>query len=193
MGTWPSRPIITEYAPPPITLADVIDDKENIAPLPDARRLDDIQTSRELVDELVRVRVLLPLTRLCHTCEQHRLTPINDERYSEGIRLRCNHCTRDFSVRRGSIFEHSSLPLKTLIRLTHAYGAGVTVAKAAATCAVHRNTASAWYQHLRECCVEYMKRHPIIFPETEIVEVDELHLRCLQQKVALARAVTCEI
>ena len=102
----------------------------------------------------------------------------------DGLRLRCCQCTSSWGVRHGSVFAHSYLPLPTLIRLTHAYWAGVTPTQAATMYGAHRQTISGWYGTLRECIDQYMKKHPIVFPADEIVEIDECHLQCLQQRRA---------
>src|SRR6185437_4465742 len=104
------------------TTLDYDEDKENIPPLPDSRRLDTLLAShRALIDELCGIRILLPLNRYCPSCidkhPEQRLKAYNDTTYTDGIRLRCNRCKGEWSVRHGSIFCQSALPLITLLRL----------------------------------------------------------------------------
>jgi transposase-like protein len=181
MGAWYSTPKPTTSTPP-IIYTDV-EDKENIPPLPDARRLDTVQSPRHLLEDLITAGVIHRFDRHCPKCGvKHRLTNHNDRAYSEGIRLYCKVCHGNWGVRHGSVFSHSDLPLTTLIRLTHSFLAKVKASQAATTCGVHRNTVSKWYSVLRDCIDQYMEKHPIFFPADEIVEVDECHLRCLQHK-----------
>lgn len=83
-------------------------------------------------------------------------------------------------MRRGSILEHMSHPLKKCAALLRAFEAGLTVTEAAQEHAVSTDTCTKLWKSIRQRCDRYIQAYPIRFPRDEIVEIDELYLAPLQ-------------
>jgi hypothetical protein len=99
---------------------------------------------------------------------------------TDGLRLRCYKCSRDWGIRHGSLLEQSNLPLAECAWLLRAFEAAATVTQVAHLFGYHVNTVSHFWQLCRNHCATYMFHHPIRFPPDEIVEIDELYLPALQ-------------
>lgn len=71
---------------------------------------------RQLVDAFIRIGLLLSLDRPCPRCDDnlHFLVPHEDDRLRDRMRLRCNHCKSNWSVRHGSFLEIDELYLPAL-------------------------------------------------------------------------------
>ena len=98
----------------------------------------------------------------------------NDEK---GMFYKCSRCKRTASVKEGSIFSSSKLPLKELVALTHRFISGTAVGEIEEICEVSKRSAVKWYQILRGLIKRYMEitQKPIGGPHC-IVEADEVCL-----------------
>lgn len=107
----------------------------------------------------------------CARCQSE-----NVHRYAKGKRAgklwQCNDCLKQFSVKVGTIFQGSRIPLLTWFRaiwLFTAHKKGVSSLQLSRNIGVTQKT--AWYMLSRLRCM--MNDETIIFGEHEVVEVDE--------------------
>ena len=151
------------------------------ARLPDVHEID----SPDLVATLIRLGLLLPLDRPCHTCATP-LSPRLDAAYADGWCLRCWKCRTNFGVRHGSFFADFALPLRRLCRLLRSMEAHnnlkVAVAGVAREHQLGRTTMTKVWKRVRERMQAYVEAHPVQFDEDDVVEVDECYLKPLQKK-----------
>jgi transposase-like protein len=122
------------------------------------------------------------VARPCPTCTDvvRPLTLYADTRYTDGYRVRCTHCHGDWSVRHGSIAEHFQLTLTDLATLIAYFDAHVQIHQAIQLAGCHRNTVCKLYAAVRVRCRDFLDRHPILFDQDEIVEIDELFIGALR-------------
>lgn len=124
--------------------------------------------------------LLLPPGRMCPHCHAGVL---RDSIRNGTTYLRCSMCRSNMSVRYGSIFSHTRLPLDEAVRLLRSFEAGIRKADACKLHNIGEDCARLIYTTIRESMRAFMMKHPIIFPGNEIVEIDECHLSSLQPRV----------
>lgn len=138
------------------------------------------RTPLSLLRLFLKHELLLPLHRPCPKCST-TLTHHADDRFTDGYRLRCNHCHCDFSPRHGSFFADFRLPLRVLAQLLVYFDTHTLVQFAAQYTGVHRHTVSKLYAAIRVRCRRFLDSHPVRFRDDELVEIDELYLKSLRE------------
>ena len=93
---------------------------------------------------------------------------------SDGVRFRCPSCHKCTSIRDGSFFSKSRLPLRKWVILMYWWARNYPVTDAASEAEVTEASACAVYQWLREVCTTRLMTMPIRLggPGT-IVQIDE--------------------
>ncbi len=134
---------------------------------------------RRLQTLLRRHQLLLLPGASCPSCAG-TLQEYVHEHYTDGFCLGCTHCTCSFSIRRGSVFEHSQHTLFDLAQLITFFDARILVHQAEQLSGVNRKRIGEFYTRIRERCSAYIAEHPISFPADEIVEIDELYVKALR-------------
>lgn len=88
---------------------------------------------------------LLASDMMCRKCDSSM------KLYLASSRWRCSRkgCGIERSVRAGSLFEHSRLPLRTCVRLVYMWCSGVSVTVASEWADVSEKTAIKWFQQCR--------------------------------------------
>jgi hypothetical protein len=167
-----------------------------IFPLPTSRDLAPL-SKKQTVELFLRLRLLRPLEgRACVKCKQRKKERPNSilgigflkvqyrPRLLDGMRLKCSvkTCSATYGIREGSIFERSMSPLAEAARQIAAYEQHVymsTEAKLAGKCV---DSMRLLWNQLRQRTYEYMQSHPVMFEETDIVEIDECYLKFMQEE-----------
>ena len=93
-------------------------------------------------------------------------------------RLYCSSCQKRFSERKGSLWEHSKVPLETVVRIVKCLGHGCSVEATADICEVDPRTVERYLavagpraEDFHQLQLERMEQPP------PAVEMDELHAR----------------
>ena len=98
--------------------------------------------------------------------------PRNDVR--DGKSWWCPQCKGRKSIRHGSFFAKSRLPLKKWMLLLHFWLQQFPVTTAALDADIHKSTAIDVYQWFREVCTTTLLNTPIVLGGTgAIVQIDE--------------------
>ena len=127
-------------------------------------------------DDLIswlRTKKLLASSQDCSFCgtamrEGHRSD------VSDGVVWRCPQCKRTKSIREGSFFSKSRLPLQKWLLLIHYWSKEFPVKYAADDTEIHKNTACDMYRWLREVCSTKLLQTPIVLGgRGVIVQIDE--------------------
>ncbi len=95
---------------------------------------------------------------------------------SDSIMFQCRICKKKISVREGSIFSRSRLPLKTLLVIIYCFSNGVsfTETRKLLVNAVNKNTIVQWFAYLREICSQWLLANRIILGSNgAVVQMDE--------------------
>ena len=93
---------------------------------------------------------------------------------SDGVVWRCPQCKRTKSIRDGSFFSKSRLPLQKWLLLLHYWSKEFPVKDAADDADTQKNTACDVYRWLREVCSTKLLQTPIILGGRGIVvQIDE--------------------
>lgn len=94
---------------------------------------------------------LLPKSYKCTICKKQAKLAFNRGRNKKGITWRCgmDACRGEVSVRVGTVFEKSKIPIADVIRLLFFWSMRRTVDDAATEIQVSHNTVTAWYTLLR--------------------------------------------
>lgn len=136
-------------------------------------------TPLRLLKLLIRHKLILPLKRPCPCCNTP-LSPHPDSTYTDGYRLRCNHCSNDYSVRHSSIFSTFRTSLYTLAQIILHFHANLTIEQVHQLTDVSCHTISKFYKLIREKLQQYLHDHPIQYSPTQIIEIDELYVKALK-------------
>jgi transposase-like protein len=109
-----------------------------------------LSDERTTVDWMIN-RGLLPGELACDACSLAMHLEVGQQ---ERVRFRCWQCNRSESIRQGTVFSLSRLPLSTLVHLSRLwfYKTPQTVARGE-TGVVSNHTSSNWYQLCREVCL----------------------------------------
>ncbi|VDP40723.1 unnamed protein product [Echinostoma caproni] len=95
-------------------------------------------------------------------------------RSPDGFVFRCTHCKKRMSIRSGTFFEKSRLPLTTLMELMFYFVMEEPVTRAAAMANVSRKSSIQWYTYCRDVCSSVMCSLPTQLGGVgSTVEVDE--------------------
>ena len=93
---------------------------------------------------------------------------------TDGLVWRCPQCKRTKSIREGSFFTKSRLPLKKWLLLLHYWARQFPVKDAAEDAEVNKSTACDIYRWLREVCSTNLLQTPIVLGGNGIVvQIDE--------------------
>ena len=121
----------------------------------------------------LRNKRLLARTQDCSSCnaamrEGHRSD------ISDGVVWRCPQCRRTKSIREGSFFSKSRLPLQKWLLLMHYWSKEFPVKDAADDANIHKNTACGVYRWLREVCSTKLPESPIVLGRSGVtVQIDK--------------------
>ena len=136
----------------------------------------------------LRNKRLLARTQNCSSCS----TTMREGRrsdVSDGIVWRCPQCKRTKSIREGSFFSKSRLPLEKWLLLIHYWSQEFPVKHAAYDADIDKNTACNVYRWLREVCSTKLLQMPIILGGPGvIVQIDE---SVFQHKVKVQIIYNC--
>lgn len=137
------------------------------------------QSPWQLLQLFLKHRVLRPLYRPCPTCigDGARLHPHADDHYTDGYRLQCSHCGRNWSPRFESVLASFETPLLRMVQLILYFDLRLDEHQAATLAGVSRNTVGKFYRLMRQRCAEHIAVH--WFDYDDIVEIDELYLKPL--------------
>ena len=95
---------------------------------------------------------------------------------SDTVMFQCKVCRKKISVREGSIFSRSRLPLKTLLVLIHSFANSLSMTETMKLLvgAINKNTVVQWFTYLREICSQYLVSHPVVLGQNgAVVQMDE--------------------
>ena len=114
----------------------------------------------------------------CEDCTIWMTEVKNGDRVADGYGWRCSRCRKKKSIRTGSFFEQSKLPMATLLRVMFLFC--IDVPLRIATELLHGDISERsimdWYNFCRDIATGYLLRHPVRLggngPQ-DIVEVDE--------------------
>ena len=83
-------------------------------------------------------------------------------------------CQTVKSIRDGSFFSMSRLPLRTTLKLMYRWSVTDQVSKTVKECGVSQRVLVDWYNFCRDVCSQYFMDHPVtIGGPGKIVEIDE--------------------
>ena len=83
-------------------------------------------------------------------------------------------CQAVKSVRDGSYFSMSRLPLRTILKLMYRWSVKDQVSKSVKECGVSQRVVVDWYNFCRDVCSQYFLDHPVLIGGPgKIVEIDE--------------------
>ena len=120
----------------------------------------------------LRSKRLLARTQHCSSCNA---TMRNGQRsdVSDGVVWRCPLC-KSKSIRAGSFFDKSRLPLKKWLLLFHYWSKQFPAKDAADNADIHKNSACDVYRWLREVCSTTLLQSPIVLGgQGIVVQIDE--------------------
>ena len=127
-------------------------------------------------DDLIswlRTNRLLASSQDCSSCA----TPMREGRHrdiSDGVVWRCPQCKCTKSIREGSFFSKSRLPLQKWLLVLHYWSKEFPVKDAVDDAEIHKNTACDIYRWLREACSTKLLQTPIVLGGRGIVvQIDE--------------------
>ena len=127
-------------------------------------------------DDLIawlRSKGLLSTAQTCSNCN---VVMRNGQRsdISDGVVWRCPQCKRTKSIREGSFFEKSRLPLNKWVLMIHYWSKQFPAKDASDDADVCKNTACDVYRWLREVCSTTLLQSPIVLGGSGIVvQIDE--------------------
>lgn len=107
----------------------------------------------------------------------------------DGITLRCYSCRTHLSPRHGSIYFRSSQSLYTLTQILVCFAYQVPVTTTAHLLGVRRMTVSHHYSLFRQDIGTFLCHHIVTFPTDDIVEIDEIQLRPLNERALAGNIV----
>ena len=113
-------------------------------------------------DKLIRYlqrKGLLSTNKTCPCGSAMQLSERSD--VSDGVRFRCPDCKKCISIRDGSFFSKSRLPLQKWVILMYWWARNYPVTDAAQEAQVTEATACVVYQWLREVCTTRLLQTPI--------------------------------
>lgn len=98
---------------------------------------------------------------------------------TDKVRMRCTKrsCNRHYSVREGSFFAYSNLPMLKQMKLIILFVNGLSVVTAASTAGVDPGTASIYLQKCREAYSWQISLEPIQYTANSEYEADEFQLQ----------------
>ena len=113
----------------------------------------------------------------CEACANpmtfHKINII-DGYYWRCMKKACENFRKGKSIRTGSVFEKSKVPLRTWIHLMYLWAEGVQLKQACSLASVSKPTGVACFSFFRSVCVTYFQHHPIRLGGPQIVvECDE--------------------
>ncbi|KAE8739811.1 hypothetical protein FOCC_FOCC014679 [Frankliniella occidentalis] len=95
-------------------------------------------------------------------------------RCQDGSVWRCKRCKNTRTVRSGSWFEKSKMPLRKIVLITYMWAERFSQAQVMRECSISSKTVVDWFSFCREVCTTLMLRyHEPIGGEGKIVEIDE--------------------
>ena len=91
-----------------------------------------------------------------------------------GGRCPWKSCRREVTLRSGTYFEASPLPIEKILRILHLWSSKTPVGKMMVEAEISNKTAIDWYNFARDVCAQYFIDHPAVIggPGVE-VEIDE--------------------
>ncbi len=123
---------------------------------------------------------LIANSRLCAGCN-NEMTLITYTQILDGVRWKCNRCSRCVSLRKDSFFEKSHLRLVVLVELIYCWSFGMAEKQVAHETQVNKNTVVDWYSFMRDLTWEwyFVHRVPIggmsAAGVRSVVEIDEAY------------------
>jgi len=132
---------------------------------------------------------------VCHLCG-FRCRLIRHRQLSDGFLWRCAICRSTASVRTGSIFATSTLPIQKQVMLLYEWSYDTPLTHCEREYNVSHKAGCAFYCKCRRLCTEHFNRHPIVLGGThrrngrlqrKVVEVDESYFS--RSKYRRGRAV----
>ena len=116
--------------------------------------------AEDLIDWL-RTKQLLASSQDCSFCNA-AMRQGHRQDVTDGLVWRCPQCKRTKSIREGSFFTKSRLPLKKWLLLLHYWARQFPVKDAAEDAEVNKSTACNIYRWLREVCSTNLLQTPIV-------------------------------
>jgi transposase-like protein len=102
---------------------------------------------------------LISKTFKCPVCKKYANLAYNRGWNKKQVTWRCSltACGGEVSVRTGTIFERSKLPIETIIRLLYFWSTRRSVDDTAMELSVSKKTVTEWYKFCRQICVHKLK------------------------------------
>jgi transposase-like protein len=94
----------------------------------------------------------------------------------DGFILRCTVCKKQRSIREGSFFSDSKLPLVCIIKIVLMWVDEELQCKVMEKVGVSKNCVKTWYNKLRYECLNYMEHVEPLGGRDAVVQIDETHL-----------------
>ncbi|XP_069684805.1 uncharacterized protein [Periplaneta americana] len=151
---------------------DIMAEKYNLVTLDQA-----MPTSERAAKWLAR-RSLVRNSYQCPTCSR-ACALYARQNIIDGMQWHCRLCRHSKSIRDGSFFSKSHLPLNIIMRLIYCWAIDMPQEVACRETGVKPNSMVDWYNFLRGECQSYLNRHPVTVGgfneagEPMVVEIDE--------------------
>lgn len=134
------------------------------------------------IDWCRRMGLLAKTPPLCPLCERN-MTQVRDNTVQDGYRWRCpDHKGRKMTIRYGSFFERSHVPLPKLVVLLYLWSFQMPIVCAVQMTGISEATLIDWYNFIREVC----STHLMDFPDLTKIGGPG-HIVCLDESVIAKR------
>jgi transposase-like protein len=96
---------------------------------------------------------------------------INKKRdYGDGVRWMCTNCKNSKSIRDGSFFTKSKIPLPQLVLLSYFWSNQHSNKSASRECHISKTSTIDWFNFLRDICNEWLNNNPPLLGGIELVD-----------------------
>eukprot|EP00794_Sanderia_malayensis_P006331 gene6331-7057_t len=129
-----------------------------------------------LLTEWLQQRGLLKQVCLCDRRNCRRRMALSPRDGKDGYRWRCpaRQCRSSKSIRHGSFFAKSKLPLKVFLALIYCWAVGMRLTTVTIVIGLSQPTVVDWYNYMREECTHKLLNMQFLFGSVgNIVEIDE--------------------
>ncbi|EFO88693.1 hypothetical protein CRE_06611 [Caenorhabditis remanei] len=132
-------------------------------------------TEKDMILELMNMELLVK-QKSCKKCGNEMTLRSRKDSYEWRCRANRNSDCSSASVKSGSWFQNSNLPLKTAFKMILCFVNKYKGTQISNELQVSENTVTDWRNMLRELCTRTVENYPPIGGNGSIIEIDETHV-----------------